>query len=103
MSKPEGGSTLEPADHRPRLYVSGGTAIAPMMSLLWERLMTGRPVDTVLVNGVSYVSDLGYRDVLEGLERDGTYPLHYVPTISRPDDPRNHGMAGADRPRRGRP
>ncbi len=94
IGSPEGDFTLQPSDRRPRLYVSGGTAIAPMMSLIWERLMTGRPVETVLLNGASYVSDLGYRDVLEGLERSGSYPLRYVPTISRPEDPRNQGWRG---------
>ena len=40
-----------------------------------------------MLNGAHYVDDLGYRDLLEGWERDGTYPATYVPTVSRPHDP----------------
>jgi len=28
------------------------------------------------------------------MERDATYPLRYVPTVSRPRDPRNAGWTG---------
>ena len=48
----------------------------------------------MIVNGVSYADELGYRELLEGLERDGSYPLTYVPTVSRPNDPRNAGWTG---------
>jgi ferredoxin--NADP+ reductase len=47
-----------------------------------------------MIHGCSYQDELGYRDWLEALERNGTYPLAYVPTISRPDDPRNQGWDG---------
>ena len=62
--------------------------------MMRETLAEGRPRRTVMLHGCSYVDELGYRDVLEGWERDGTYPLTYVPTISRPDDPRNAGWTG---------
>jgi len=48
----------------------------------------------VVLHGVSFAEELGYRDVLEAMERDATYPLRYVPTVSRPQDPRNAGWAG---------
>ncbi len=38
--------------------------------------------------------ELGYRELIEGWERDGTYPVRYVPTISRPQDSRNAGWSG---------
>ena len=94
MSGPEGAFTLEPGDRRTHLYVSTGTAIAPFISMIWETLLHGRPRRAVVLHGVSYASDLGYRELLEGMERDGTYPLRYVPTVSRPDDPRNAGWRG---------
>jgi ferredoxin--NADP+ reductase len=47
-----------------------------------------------VLHGVSYADELGYRDVLEAWERDGTYPVRYVPTVSRPADPRNAGWTG---------
>jgi len=94
VGTPQGSFVLEPADHRLRLYVSTGTAIAPFMSMIWQSLLSGRPVNTVLVHGVSHVADLGYRETLEGFEQSGTYPLHYVPTISRPGEHQNHGWLG---------
>ena len=47
-----------------------------------------------MVHGCSYQDELGYRDWLEGLERDGSYPMTYVPTVSRPDEERNAGWTG---------
>jgi NAD(P)H-flavin reductase len=52
------------------------------------------PRRTVILNGCSYVDELGYRDELEALEAEKGYPLRYVPTISRAADPRNAGWAG---------
>ena len=94
LTGPEGEFTLEPGDGRTHLYVATGTGIAPFVSMIWDTLLRGRPRRTVVLHGVSYASDLGYREVLEELERDGSYPLTYVPTISRPDDPRNAGWRG---------
>jgi ferredoxin--NADP+ reductase len=94
VSEPAGAFTLDPGDRRTHLYLATGTAIAPFLSMIWQTLMEGRPCPTVLLNGVSYASDLGYRAVLEGMERNGTYPLRYVPTVSRRDDRRNDGWRG---------
>ncbi len=55
---------------------------------------TGGPRKAVFLNGVSYVADLGYRDLLEGWAASGDYPVTYVPTVSRPDDPANAGWSG---------
>jgi len=40
------------------------------------------------------VSDLGYRDIIDGWSASGAYPATYVPTISRPNDPANAGWGG---------
>ena len=48
----------------------------------------------MFLNGVSYASELGYRERVEGWERSGEYPVTFVPTVSRPDDPRNAGWMG---------
>jgi ferredoxin--NADP+ reductase len=85
---------LEPDDHRTHLFVSTGTGIAPFISMMRQTLAERRPRRTVVLHGCSYVDELGYRDLLAGWERDGSYPLHYVPTISRPGDPRNAGWIG---------
>jgi ferredoxin--NADP+ reductase len=85
---------LEPDDERTHLFVSTGTGIAPFISMVRETMAAGQPRRTVMLHGCSYVNELGYREMLEELERDGRYPLQYVPTISRPDHPRNAGWEG---------
>ena len=62
--------------------------------MMRQHLIEGAPRRVVMLNGSSYVDELGYRDLLEGWQRDGTYPLTYVPTISRASDPRNAGWEG---------
>ena len=94
MIGPKGKFLLDPEDGRTHLFVSTGTGIAPFISMCRRLLSEGRSRPTVMLHGCSYVDELGYRDLLEGWERDGGYPLRYVPTISRPADPRNAGWAG---------
>jgi ferredoxin--NADP+ reductase len=94
MIGPKGKFLMEPQDTRTHLYVSTGTGIAPFISMMRETLAAGTPRRTVVLHGCSYVDELGYRDLLEDWQRDGTYPVTYVPTISRPNDPRNAGWTG---------
>ena len=95
MIGPKGKFLLEPDDNRTHLFVSTGTGIAPFIAMMRQHLIHGRGARrTVMLNGSSYVDELGYRDLLERWERDGTYPVHYIPTISRPADPRNAGWEG---------
>ena len=94
MIGPKGRFLLEPNDRRTHLFISTGTGIAPFMSMMRETLAEGRPRKTVVLHGCSYVEELGYREELEGWQRDGTYPVTYVPTISRPNDPRNASWTG---------
>jgi len=91
---PKGKFLLEPDDRRTHLFISTGTGIAPFMSMVRETLAEGRPRETVVLHGCSYVDELGYRDELESWERELTYPLTYVPTLSRANDPRNAGWTG---------
>lgn len=94
MIGPKGKFMLDPDDDRTHLFVSTGTGIAPFMAMMRQHLIHGRPRKTVMLNGSSYVHELGYRDVLEQWEKDGTYPVTYVPTISRASDPKNAGWTG---------
>ena len=91
---PKGKFMLEPDDSRTHLYVSTGTGIAPFVSMIRESMITGKPRKTVLINGCSFAPELGYREELEAWEQDPKYRLTYVPTVSRPDDPRNAGWSG---------
>jgi ferredoxin/flavodoxin---NADP+ reductase len=94
MIGPKGKFMLEPDDNRTHLYVSTGTGIAPFISMVRETMAHGAPRRTVLLNGCSFAPELGYRAELEAWERDPAYRLTYVPTISRPNDPRNAGWTG---------
>ncbi len=94
MIGPKGRFMLEPDDQRTHLFVSTGTGIAPFIAMMRQHLMAGTPRRTVMLNGASYVDELGYREMLESWERDGTYPVTYLPSISRPDDARNAGWTG---------
>ena len=94
MMGPKGKFLLEPKDSRTHLYISTGTGLAPFVSMIRQTLADGRPRKTVVLHGCSYADELGYGAELEGWQRDGTYPLTYVPTISRPNDPRNAGWTG---------
>jgi ferredoxin--NADP+ reductase len=94
MIGPKGKFLLEPDDQRTHLFVSTGTGIAPFISMIRQGQADRAPRRTVVVHGCSYVDELGYRDALETWERDGSYPVRYIPTISRPNDPRNAGWTG---------
>ncbi len=94
MIGPKGKFVLAPDDDRVHLFISSGTGNAPFVSMMRELQAAGTPRRAVLVNGVSFERDLGYRPLLEGWESSGDYPVTFVPTISRPADPRNDGWAG---------
>lgn len=94
MIGPKGKFMLEPDDNRTHLYVSTGTGIAPFISMIRETMAQGKPRKTVILNGCSFAPELGYRAELEAWEQDPAYRLTYVPTVSRPNDPRNAGWTG---------
>jgi ferredoxin--NADP+ reductase len=91
---PKGRFMLEPDDDRTHLFVSTGTGIAPFISMCRQLQDQGRPRRTIMLHGVSYQDELGYRELLEGWQRDGSYSITYAPTISRAEDPRNAGWSG---------
>ncbi len=98
MRGPKGRFTLEPGDTRTHLFIASGCGIAPFMAMLRTLHDDATPRRTVLLHGVSYERELGYRAILENWEGSGGYPLRYVPTVSRPDVPENADWQG----RRGR-
>jgi len=94
MIGPKGKFMLEPSDDRVHLFVSSGTGNAPFIAMMRQMLADGRPRKAVFLNGVSYARDLGYRDLVERWESSGEYPVRYIPTVSRPDDPANAEWTG---------
>ncbi len=94
MIGPKGKFKLEPDDDRTHLFISTGTGIAPFIAMMRESLADGAPRRTVLLHGCSYADELGYADLLRGWEADGTYPVRYVPTVSRATAERNASWTG---------
>ena len=91
---PKGKFTLEPHDDRTHLFISSGTGNAPFVAMMRQLMLDGAPRRAVFLNGCSHVRDVGYRDLLEGWQASGDYPVTYVPTVSRPSAPQNAGWAG---------
>lgn len=94
MIGPKGKFMLEPDDDRTHVFISSGTGNAPFVAMMRQLLIDGAPRDVVFLNGVSYARELGYRDILEHWERSGTYPVRYMPTVSRSNDPANADWTG---------
>jgi ferredoxin-NADP reductase len=94
MIGPKGKFTLLPDDDRTHVFISSGTGNAPFVAMIRQLLIDGQTRRVVFLNGVSYAHELGYRDVVEGWDRSGAFPVMYVPTVSRPDDPANTEWTG---------
>jgi ferredoxin--NADP+ reductase len=94
MIGPKGKFLLEPGDDRTHVFISSGTGNAPFVSMMRQMLVDGAPRRAVFLNGVSYAHELGYRAIVEGWQRSGEYPVTYIPTVSRPNDPVNAGWLG---------
>ena len=58
---------LLPDDDRTHIFISSGTGNAPFVSMMRQLLIDGRPRPAVILNGVSYAHELGYRDAARGL------------------------------------
>lgn len=91
---PKGRFTLMDGDERTHLFVSSGTGSAPFLAMMRAAAAEGGPIPAVFVNGVSYATDLGYRRQLEDWQSSGSYPVRYVPTISRHPEPANQDWRG---------
>jgi ferredoxin-NADP reductase len=94
MIGPKGKFTLLPEDDRTHIFISSGTGNAPFVSMIRQLMIDGRSRRVVFLNGVSHAHELGYRSLVEGWERSGEYPVTFVPTVSRPNDPVNASWTG---------
>ena len=73
-------------DGRRCLLVSSGTGLAPYVSMVETLRRRGESRELILINGVSYDRDLGYRSYLQDVQAAGRPALTYVPTVSRPNE-----------------
>lgn len=94
LRRPKGRFTLAPNDARTHLFVATGCGLAPFMSMLRTLDDDATPRDVVVLHGVSYQDELGYRDELESWSADPRWRLRYIPTVSRPREARNAGWSG---------
>jgi ferredoxin/flavodoxin---NADP+ reductase len=94
MKPPKGKFMLQPEDDRTHVFISSGTGIAPFISMMETLRRQDSPRPAIVLHGVSYVSDLGYRDLLERWQQTGEYPVTYLPTVSRGSASENAGWSG---------
>lgn len=94
MIGPKGKFMLLPGDERTHIFISSGTGNAPFVAMMRQALIDGTPRPAVMLNGVSHVRELGYRELLEGWQASGEYPVTFVPTVSRVMDPSNADWMG---------
>ena len=94
MIGPKGKFMLLPDDDRTHIFISTGTGNAPFIAMMRQLLIDGAPRRAILLNGVSYYHELGYTDLLERWERSGEYPVTFIPTVSRANDPMNAPWTG---------
>jgi ferredoxin--NADP+ reductase len=94
MIGPKGKFMLQPDDDRTHIFISSGTGNAPFISMMRQLMADGQPRPAIMLNGVSHAHELGYRELLEGWQASGEYPVTFVPTVSRPDDPLNAAWTG---------
>lgn len=94
VRRPKGRFVLGVDDQRTHLFVATGCGLAPFLAILRTLLDQGHRRRVVLLHGVSYVAELGYRALLEDWERSAAVPLHYLPTISRAGALENAGWQG---------
>jgi ferredoxin-NADP reductase len=94
MIGPKGKFMLQPDDDRTHIFISSGTGNAPFIAMMRQLMIDGRPRRVIFLNGVSYADELGYRRLLDEWQESGAYPVTYIPTVSRPADPRNEGWMG---------
>jgi ferredoxin--NADP+ reductase len=94
MIGPKGKFMLQPDDDRTHIFISSGTGNAPFVAMIRQLMIDDQPRPVVFLNGVSYADELGYRATLEEWEDSGSFPVTYIPTVSRPNDPRNRDWTG---------
>jgi ferredoxin-NADP reductase len=94
MIGPKGKFMLLPGDDRTHVFISSGTGNAPFVAMMRQLLIDGAPRRAIMLNGVSYENELGYRSLLEGWQASAEYPVVFVPTVSRPNDPANAAWTG---------
>ena len=91
------GKKVDGSSERRRLIlVASGTGLAPFISYILHLSNTNTCREIILLHGARYAAELGYRDLLESLQRktQHNWKFKYIPTVSRPDHPLSKGWNG---------
>lgn len=88
----KGSLRLDPSV-RTHLLVGTVTGIAPLRSLVRDALHRGVPGRLMVLHGASHSDELPYSEELTALA-DAEERVSYLPTVSRPSDPRNQSWRG---------
>lgn len=102
LQSPKGTFTIEDkrpdgsSDTRQMILVCSGTGLAPFMSYIRYLKKIGTKQKVILLHGVSYAQELGYREILEKLaaEKNDLWDFTYMPTVSRPNEKLSKNWAG---------
>jgi ferredoxin-NADP reductase len=98
LGRAKGSLHLDPR-YPTALMVATVTGIAPYLSMLRHHLhdAAARGIDGrrfIILHGASYADELGYLAELEALAQQHPASIIYLPTVSRPESPRNRGWTG---------
>ena len=87
-------------DNRRLVLIGGGTGLAPFVSYSLHLKTMGSKREIVVLHGASYVDELGYKDLLTGLEEESMdkgndkWNFKYRASISRPQEWFNRTWGG---------
>lgn len=85
-----GGSFRLAGEARDHVMVATVTGVAPYVSMIRDAKRRGSTARFHVLHGASYADELGFAE-----ELSRTPGVTYLPTVSRPDEPRNAGWEGA--------
>jgi ferredoxin--NADP+ reductase len=82
--KPQGFFTLKYVPDAPELWLlASGTGLGPFIAMIRSGQLWNRFGKVVVVHGVRYSAELGYREELRDLERQHQGRFVYVPAVTR--------------------
>lgn len=87
-------------DNRRMVLIGGGTGLAPFISYTLHLKAQRSKREIVVLHGASYVDEIGYKDLLKGLEEESLdkgkdeWNFRYRASVSRPQEWFNRSWSG---------
>ncbi len=82
-------------DYENHIMLTTVTGIAPIVSMLRSMNFDPNDHNIWVYEGASYIDEFGYLDELIDISKKHSN-IHFIPTCSRPDDPKNKNWEGAN-------